>query len=253
MTKGIIYYTDNRLGNPIRDTVRYFIRKSNLPIVSCSLAPIKFGKNIALVGRQRSYPTYLTQIYTALQNLDTKYVFFCEHDVLYHESHFDFTPPQDNVFYYNSNVWRWRLHDFKLVTYAQMRPLSCLAVNRQLALAHYKSRLDHATALGMNEIRSRPPRTATIWSYEPGTKSTSRGGFSDDIAGDWTSAGPNIDIRHSKTFTSIKLERADYAGKALPENYTEISYNQVPEWDLKALFGDRIKNHTHMGFEDVEV
>lgn len=247
MSKGIIYYTDNRIGNPIRDVVRYFIKKSELPIVSCSLEPTRFGKNIVLQDRVRSYPTYLLQIYTALKNLDTTYAFFCEHDVLYHKSHFDFTPLKDNVFYYNSNIWRWKLHNFRLVTYDKMRPLSCLCVNRKFAIEHYKKRLEKAKELGMSNIRSREPRTGTVWGYEPGTKPTIRGGFSDDLCGDWYSKGPNIDIRHNKTFTSIKLDPGDF--KKLPLGYKEINYYEVPEWDLKSLFGKGIKNHTSLDFD----
>jgi hypothetical protein len=250
MTKGIIYYTDNRLGNPIRDTVRHFIKASGLPIVSTSLSPIRFGKNIVLKGHTRSYPTYLLQIYTALENLDTKYVFFCEHDVLYHESHFEFTPKEDDVFYYNNNVWRWKLHNFKLTRYEGMRPLSCLSVNREFALAHFKKRIEKAKELNLSDIRSRAPRTGTIWSYEPGTKPTSRGGFSDDKADNWFSNKPNVDIRHDKTFTSIKLDRKDF--KKIPKGYEEINYDEIPGWDLKALFGDAIKNHTLYNFSDFE-
>lgn len=248
-TKGIIYYTDNRIINPIRDTARHFIKASGLPIVSCSLKPIRFGKNIVLEGRQRSYPTYITQIYLALTHLDTKYVFFCEQDVLYHKSHFDFTPLRDDVFYYNNNLWRWKLHNFRLVTYKHMRAVSCLCVNREFAIKHYKKRLEKAEELGMSKIRSRAPRTGTIWAYEPGTKPISRGGFSDDICEDWFSSGPNIDIRHRKTFTSIKLDPEDF--KNLPEGYQEKKYNEVSEWDLKALFGQNIKRHTDLDFDSI--
>lgn len=248
MSKGVIYYTDNRIKNPIRDVVKHFIKKSALPIVSTSLSPIKFGKNIVLENRLRSYPTYILQIYEALINLNTKYVFFCEHDVLYHKSHFDFTPPKDDVFYYNSNVWRWKLHNFKLATYTKMRPLSCLCVNRELAIDHYKKRVEKAKELGLSETRSREPRTGVVWGYEPGTKPTSRGGFSNDKADDWTSEFPNIDIRHNKTFTSIKLDPNDF--KTLPDGYREINYDEIPGWDLKALFGEGIRNHTQFSFSD---
>lgn len=249
MTKGIVYYTDNSIPNPIRDTVKYFIKKSGLPIVSCSLQPIKFGKNIVVTGRQRSYPTYLLQIYTALTNLDTKYVFFCEHDVLYHPSHFEFTPPKDDVFYYNDNVWRWRLDTFRLITYEKMRPLSCLCCNRELAIKHYKKRMQKAEELGLDIKRSREPRRARIWGFEPGTKPTIRGGFSDDTCDDWFSSGPNIDIRHKKTFTSIKLGLEDF--DTPPPGFKEISYKEMKDWDLKGLFGKGIKNHAQLDFDDI--
>lgn len=247
MDKGIIYYTDNRLNNPIRDIARYYIKKSGLPIVSCSLKPIPFGKNIVLTGRLRSYPTFITQIYTALINLDTKYVFFCEHDVLYHKSHFDFTPPRDDVFYYNNNLWRWKLHNFRLVTYDKMRSLSCLCVNRKFAIEHYKKRLKKAEEMGLDSTRSREPRTARIWGYEPGAKPMNHGGFSDDLCDDYKSRGPNIDIRHNKTFTSIKADPKDF--KELPPGFKEIKYYEMKDWDLKALFKDGIKKHTSIDFD----
>ena len=57
MTKGIIYYTDNKLKEPLFSLVQKYISASELPIVSCSLKPINFGKNIVLENRERSYPT----------------------------------------------------------------------------------------------------------------------------------------------------------------------------------------------------
>lgn len=102
----------------------------------------------------------------------------------------------------------------------------------------------------MNPVRSREPRTARIWGFEPGTKSTRHGGFSDDKAGDWFSTRPNIDIRHNKTFTSIKLNRENFS--VLPEGYKEINYYELPEWDLKSLFGKGIRNHTTLDFDSFE-
>ena len=48
MTKGIIYYTDNRLDEPIFSAVQREILKAGLPVVSCSLKPVSFGKNVVL-------------------------------------------------------------------------------------------------------------------------------------------------------------------------------------------------------------
>src|ERR1700674_133730 len=102
LTKGCIYYTDNRPRWFILEKCQEQIKKSwSGKIVSVSLAPINFGENIVLAGRKRSYPTMLTQIVMALTALDTDIVFFLEHDVLYHPSHFDFTPPCDDIYYYN--------------------------------------------------------------------------------------------------------------------------------------------------------
>ncbi len=101
--------------------------------------------------------------------------------------------------------------------------------------------------LGLDPTRSREPRTARIWGFEPGTKPISHGGFSDDVCDDWRSLNPNIDIRHKKTFTSIKCDPEDY--NVLPEGFKEIKYYQMKDWDLKALFKDGIKNHTSLDFD----
>ncbi|MBU2051242.1 MAG: glycosyltransferase, partial [Gammaproteobacteria bacterium] len=47
-TKGIVYYTDNRLDPEIMAACQRQISKSGLPIVSVSLKPIDFGENIVL-------------------------------------------------------------------------------------------------------------------------------------------------------------------------------------------------------------
>ena len=46
------------------------------------------------------------QILVALEASESDIVYFCEADVLYHPSHFDFTPSKKDVFYYNENVWK---------------------------------------------------------------------------------------------------------------------------------------------------
>ena len=246
-----IYYTDNRVCEPIFSTVQKIIsfscKKRDIPITCVSLKPIDFGdKRIVLKGRERSYPTYVLQIKTALENAEGDYVFFLENDVLYHDSHFDFTPLKDNVFYYNNNVWRWKLWDFKLITYDNMRPLSCLCVNRKFALEHYKKRLKAVYNLGLDEFRSREPRRGRIWGYEPGTKKRRRGGFSDDVCELWHSAGPNIDIRHRRTFSSIKCDLVNFKNK--PENWQEVRWNEIPEWNLKEIFPEGMKNHCDLDF-----
>lgn len=242
MTKGIIYYTDCRIGDPLFSTCQKYIRESGLPITTVSLCELNFGDTIIHVkDRQRSYPTYVYQIMTALENAKEDYVFFTEHDVLYSKSHFNFTPPKDNVFYYNNNVWRWKLHDFKLIRYDNMRPLSCLCANREFALDHYKKRWKAVHDLGLDHFRSREPRMGRVWGYEPGTKKRRRGGFSDDVCELWQSEHPNIDVRHNRTFTSIKCDLQDFKNK--PENWQEIHWSEVPHWNLKEIFPEGMKNH----------
>lgn len=199
-----------------------------------SLKPIDFGQNIVVKG-QSGYITMIRQILTALEYSSAEYVFFCEHDVLYDSSHFAFTPPRDDIFYYNSNVWRWYFGDKIAVRYDRMLPLSCLAVNRRFALDHYRRRIEAIETAGEARFSSREPTQARRWGYEPGTKRRKRGGFSNDDFDTWASERPNIDVRHDKTFSPPKTTLKSF--RHAPVNWQEIRIEEIPGWDLKSLFG----------------
>lgn len=233
MTKGIIFYTDCRIGDPIKSVVQEQILKAGLPVVSCSLEPLDFGKNITL-PLVRGYLTYIVQILTALENSTADYVFFCEHDVLYPQSHFQFTPSCDSIFYYNEHVWRWLFGSDKVITYDRLLSLSGLCVNRKFALEHYLKRWEAILQVGLDKFSSAEPDLARKWGYEPGAKKKRRGGFSDDDFATWRSAEPIIDIRHNKTFSSPKVTLDSF--KHQPENWQEMPIEKVAGWDLKNLF-----------------
>jgi hypothetical protein len=233
--RGVIYYSDNRLDkSSINIESRKSILASGLPIVSCTLKPIDFGKNIVLENMERSYPTMVDQILTALKALDTKYVFFCEHDVLYHPSHFDFTPPRDDIYYYNVNNFRWWFGHDMAISYDGLTSLSSLCCNRELAIKHYELRKRVIEEMGLDKVRSREPRWARRFGYEPGTKRKGNGGFTDETHIKRRSEFPNIDIRHYGTFSRPKIALHEF--KHLPENWREIPIGQIEKWDLRKLF-----------------
>lgn len=233
MTKGIIYYTDNRLGEPIFSLVQKHILASGLPIVSVSLKPINLGKNIVL-NQPSGYITMIKQITTGLEASESDYVYFCEHDVLYPLSHFDFTPKRDDIFYYNANVWRWKYPENLVITYDRLICLSGLCVNRKFALDHYQKRLKKIKDLKLESDKRREPDWARKWGYEPGTKKIKRGGFSDDDFETWTSSYPIIDIRHGKTFSQSKVTLDSFMHP--PKNFRKTSLRKIPGWDLKEAF-----------------
>ena len=236
-TVGAIYYTDSRLeGHIIIDTCRNQIKKAfKGELVSTSLKPLDFGKNFVLEGRSRSYPTMVDQIVLALENLTTDYVFFLEHDVLYHETHFDFVPKEDNVFYYNSNVVRWRYGgDGLAIAYDGMLPLSCMCANRKFALDHYHMRQEKIKEWNLDDMRSREPRKSRIFGYEPGTKPKRRGGLTDDVREVWKSELPNIDIRHGRTFSAPKITLESFKHK--PTGWKEKPADEIDGWNLNEMF-----------------
>jgi ABC-type sugar transport system ATPase subunit len=83
---------------------------------------------------------YFAQI-KGLKAAEQDYLFFCEHDVLYHPSHFDFVPPRDDIYYYDNNVVKYRISDRKVVSY-DCSWLSMLCASRELLIKHYETRLD---------------------------------------------------------------------------------------------------------------
>ena len=89
----MLYYTDNQLDPGIMKACQDQLKQSvnGHRIVSVSLQPIDFGDNIAL-SMERGYLTMFKQILAGLEEMDCDIVFFAEHDILYHPTHFEFTP-----------------------------------------------------------------------------------------------------------------------------------------------------------------
>jgi len=193
--KGIIFYS-NGIEEPIKSMVLNTI--TGLPATTS-------------YSSGKSYSQMVKQIIDCLERSQEDHVFFCEHDVLYNPTHFDFTPPRDDIFYYNSNVWRWDYPKDRYITYDRLICLSGMCVNRLFALDHFKRRLK---VIPDNDVLCRK------MGYEPGTKKIRRGGFSDDDFNTWQSAKPLIDIRHDKTFSPRKVELKDF--KHSPKNWREI-------------------------------
>ena len=234
--KGAIYYTDFHADEKILKACQAQLRESfSGEIISVTLGKsLALGKNIVLKNEKRSYPTMIKQILIALENSTADYVYFTESDVLYHSSHFDFIPPEDNIFYYNNNVLRWYYKTDKAITYDRMLPLSVLCVNRKFVLDHYRMRQDKIEEMGLDKFRSREPRLARRWGYEPGTKKKKRGGLTNDDFDTWSSEYPVIDVRHNKTFSSPKIHLKDF--KHQPKNWREINIDKISGWNLKQLF-----------------
>ena len=217
--KGIIYYTDNRLDDKLANSVRGLISQSGLPIVSVSLAPLDFGLNISL-PLKRDYLTMFKQILVGLWASTADFVFFCEHDVLYHPSHFEFTPKHNDVYYYNNNAVKWRLSDNKVVRY-DCRWLSQICASRRILIEHYTRKIQMIEVEG-NRLWK--------WRFEPGTKS----GIDRYDTERWESDCPNIDVRHGRNLTGTARfdpdEFRDRPERSCP-NFRELSLDKLDGWD----------------------
>lgn len=237
MSIGAIYYTDCRLEDTtILKICREQIKKIwDGELISVSLNhPIDFGKNIVLKNRKRSYPTMALQILMGLEASTADYVYFLEHDVLYGSSHFDFTPPADDIYYYNVHNYRWLYPQDYLITYSGLTSLSSLCCNRVMAIKHYQLRLQLIEEQELDKVRGREPRWARRFGYEPGTKRKRNGGISDEPHVKRYSELPNIDIRHKYTFSSPKVTLDSFIHP--PEDFRQVPMAEIPGWNLKELF-----------------
>jgi glycosyltransferase involved in cell wall biosynthesis/precorrin-6B methylase 2 len=222
-TAGIIYYTDNELDEKIMKACQKQLLKASggKKIVSVSLKPIDFGQNIVL-PLSRGSLTMFKQILFALLAIDTDIVFFCEHDILYPQSHFDFIPPDRNVWYYNGNYWFLRLSDGHALHY-DASSLSGLCVYRDIAIKHYQERIALVEKEGFSRHIGYEPMTHKRIPWENTYKF--------EI---FKTASPIIDIKHGKNLTGARWSKDKFRKK--PTGWEEGNIDTIPGWtDVRGL------------------
>lgn len=218
-TKGIIYYTDNQVPFKLGHLCRSHILKAGLPIVSASLKPMNFGKNIVL-GIPRGYVAYHKQILAALEASTADIIFFCEHDVFYHPTHFEFTPPKKDVYYYNFNWWRVRCTDGHSIHY-DTHQVNFIVAYRDLLIAHYKEKVKRIEATGFDMAMG----------FEPGCNS--RKERIDDIKAErFDSAFPNLDLRYGGNLTKSRWNKEEFRNQNSCQNWKETTVDKIDGWDL---------------------
>lgn len=221
-TKGIIFYTssdlDEKIAKPVRDKLSQISQEDHLPITSTSLKPMPFGNNYS-TSEPKGYITMFKQILQALENSTADIVFFTEHDILYHPSHFDFYPADKDTFYYNQNVWFLR-GDGHAMHY-DVNQLSGLCVNRLTAITHFKERLEKLKDPEVaNNIRH--------MGFEPFTHGRVK--WDNEFkSGTWKSKYPNIDIRVGVNPTGMRWAKEEYRNQQLLVNWTETD-DQIEGW-----------------------
>lgn len=111
----IVYYTANYLGEKKPDfwahTLKTLIKAigKDTPMVMVAQKPTMFaglaGADLIVVGEiGRSHLNIYRQALEGARAAKTKYIALVEDDVLYHEDHFKYRPPE-GTFGYNLNVW----------------------------------------------------------------------------------------------------------------------------------------------------
>lgn len=231
LTKGIVYYTENRCREPIFSAVQEQLKRvtNGHQIVSVSLKPIDFGENFVM-GLQRSYETMFQQILMGLSQLDTDIAFLVEHDALYSKEHFDFVPPRNDTYYYDENVWRLSAKTGHALFHYH-RSVSMMCANRRLLIDHYRERIARIAKEGFSYRNG----------FEPGCRRISHGGYDNHPAASYFAAKPSIDIRdHGTNLTKTNWSRDQYRNPKYTAGWTES--DRIPGWGItKGRFDDWLK------------
>jgi hypothetical protein len=229
LTKGIVYYTNNQLNDDVFFATQKQLAKASDGhiITSVSLKKLhRFGRNIVL-DLELGYLTMFKQILAGLEKNQADIIFFCEHDVLYHPSHFDFVPPAEDTFFYNTNVWKVRFEDGHAMRTDFCQQTSGLCAYRKLLLEHYRKRVAIVEKNGYS----------TKIGFEPGTHG--RPERIDDHKSDrWESKFPNIDIRHSSNLSPTRWDPDEYRNKRYIKGWIES--DKVPGWGVTKDRMDKI-------------
>ena len=221
---GILYYSSNELdGTPLNDWCIETIKDSGLPITSSTQLPIDLGKNVLYGSGKRmgrSHSILYKQILKGLYAAEQDYLFFCEHDVLYHPAHFEFVPPRDDTYYYDGNVVKYRLSDRKVVTY-DCKWLSQLCANREILIDHYEKRLQ-MIADGKK-----------AYGYEPGSGQSKK--IDNYKADKWYSDGTSIDVRHGGNWTGVRrMDPSEFRNKKTCRDFKVLKVEDLG-WDTERL------------------
>ena len=210
--KGIVYYTCNQIEERFLVAGRKLLEKTGIPIVSVSQYPINFGKNIVM-DLQRSNISMFRQILKGIEESDAEIIYLCEHDVLYHQSHFDFIPSRPDVFYYNQNRWAVDTKTGKAIFYKTKCP-SHLVGYRSLLLEYYRERLKIIEKEGFkSKIGYAPPRGVEKEGW--GTKI-------------YMSEHPNVDLRHNNNLTPNRFKKEDFSSGRARKGWKES--DSIPSW-----------------------
>ena len=225
MTKtfGCVYYTNNYPTENIFLACQKQLNKCmdiwKFPIYSISKKPINFGIN-TVVDFPNGLLSMYKQIYVGLEQCKTDFVFLLEHDLLYHPSHFDFTPNKPNHFFYDRNQWHVKAPEGNTVTYLH-NDTSMLVAERQLLMDHIKRAIEvkserFHSSYGISPPRGIPPEEQKGKHY-----------------GTYFAEFPTVDIRHPNTLTRVRMTKDQFRSENSRRGWTESDH--IPGWPGKTL------------------
>ncbi len=231
-TRGAIYYThnelDEKIAEPVRERLKKVAKKKNINITCSSLKKMNFGdQQVRFPSMEKGYLAMFKQILGALEKSNDEIIFFTEHDVYYHESHFDFTPSDKKTFYYNQNVWFLRMPDGHALHY-DVNQLSGMCGHRDALITHFRERykmiLEASEKMDDKEFN----KFIRNMGFEPFTHSRIKweNQFKYET---WKSKYPNVDIKHGANATGQRWKKEQYRNQHLLINWQETD-DSIPGW-----------------------
>ena len=240
ITKGIIFYTDGgadkSITKPVIDNLINISQEKHVPIVTAALRKkLDFGvKNIYFPSLKRGMLSQFKQILSALEHSSSDIIFFCEADILYHPSHFDFIPPKEEIYYYNVNVWKVRWSDGHALKVDDLKQLSGLCGRRDFLIRHYKKRIEIVEQRIKDMEAARQPidnqGVSRYMGFEPGMHSEPRGVDNYPVES-WLSEFPNIDIRHDNNISKNRWKKDEFQDQQYTAGWTESTADKIPGWE----------------------
>jgi glycosyltransferase involved in cell wall biosynthesis len=233
ITKGMIYYTHNQLTEkitkPVRDKLKEISQEKKMSITCASLKQMDFGaKNIHFPSMKRGYLAMYKQILGALENTSSDILFFTEHDVLYHPSHFDFEPKDKDTFYYNVNVWRTRLSDGHSLKTNDCKQLSGLCGYKNALTTHFKERFKMVEEKEKELSETEFNKWIRHMGHEPMTHGRIKWKNIFKCES-WKSKVANIDLKHGKNATGARWKKEQYRNQKWTEGWIEAE-GKIPGW-----------------------
>ena len=227
----IVWYTCNTLDPFLMQKCQEYLLKAaeGKRIISVSQKLLDFGDNLCVGEIGRSHISLFTQILVGAKAATTKYVALAEHDDLYSAEHFNWVPPRDDLFYYNTNHWfvKWGGVDSGAYSYQKRKVLSNLICNRELLIEAVEEKL--AWLKGGAMIRK-----GQLGACEFGVCTNDRAfvGVGKDLGKDpknyrakeFSTKIPNIDIRHGMNFSGGRKAK-------------QIKYSLPPWGSFHAVMG----------------
>ena len=227
-----IYYTSNREDPQFEKKIQQTLLEAvgDLPIISVSQKPIDFGTNIVMpIGR--SQLSMFKQILVGLIGIETDIVFFCEHDCLYHPSHFEFTPTKKDKFFYNKNRWQVDSKTGQAL-FRHTRCTSLVVAYRDLLIKHFTDLLELIDKSGYRRSRM---------GFAPGTHRFE--GMKCHGVRDFMSEHPCIDVRHASNYTPTRWKKEEHRNKHSLKGWKES--DSVPFWGkTKGRFDEFLRELT---------